>query len=142
MPILDSQIEVFRLCVRINRLRYQIVRDYRMTSTPKLQSLAKEMAMMESGLEDGAGQLLTKIQAVNTRGLAALAKGHQKVDAKASLVTEIEGFVTALEGSNGGDPLDDSSATSAASATVAPASVAPATTAAPEQLTVNGVSKS
>jgi hypothetical protein len=137
--LLESQIEVFRLCVRINRLRYEIVRNYRMTSTPKLQGLAKALAMMESGLEDGAGKLMTKIEEVNNRGLAALAKGHVKVDSKAGLVTEIEGFVAALEGSNGGDPLGDSSATSAASVTSAETAVAPP---APEQLTVNGVSTS
>jgi hypothetical protein len=125
--MLDAEIECFRLCVRINRLRYQIVRDYRMTSTPKLQGLAKAMKMLESDLEDGAGKLLAKIEAVNDRGLIAIAKGHVKVDAKAGLVAEIESFVTALEGSNGGDPLEDSSNTSDQSQ--------------PEQLTVNGVSK-
>jgi hypothetical protein len=124
--MLDAEIEVFRLCVRINRLRYQIVRDCRMTSMPKLQGLAKAMKMLESDLEDGAGKLMAKVEAVGSRGIAALAKGHQKVDAHAGVVGEIESFVTALEGSNGGDPLDGSSDTSGQSQ--------------PEKLTVNGVS--
>jgi hypothetical protein len=134
----ECEIEVFRLCVRINRLRYQIVRDYRMTSTPKLQGLAKAMAMLESGLEDGAGKLLSKIESVNSRGLAALAKGHVKVDSKAGLVAEIESFVTALEGSNGGDPLDNSSDTSDKLAVAAVASTEPAATAEVQHLTING----
>ncbi|SHJ70275.1 hypothetical protein SAMN05444159_1269 [Bradyrhizobium lablabi] len=98
-----------------------------MTTTPKLQSLAKAMAMLEHDLEDGAGRLLTKIEAVGARGVAAITKGHQKVDGKAAIVGEIESYVAALEGSNGGDPLDDSSTTSAQSQ--------------PEQLTVHGVSQ-
>lgn len=108
-----------------------------MTSTPKLQSLAKAMKMLESDLEDGAGKLLSKVEALGTRGLAALAKGNAKMDAHAGVVGEIESYVTALEGSNGGDPLDDSSTTSAQSV----ATPALDTAAQPEQLTVNGVSK-
>lgn len=129
MAILDSQIEVFRLCVRINRLRYEIVRNYRMTTTPKLQGLAKAMKMLESDLELGAGKLLAKVEAVGARGIAAIAKGNQKIDAHAGVVGEIEQYVTALEGANGGDPLDDSSNTSDQSQPK------------PEELTVNGVSK-
>jgi hypothetical protein len=78
-------------------------------ATPKLQGLAEAMRKLEHGLEAGAGKLLAKIQTVDSRGHAAIAKGHQKVDGKAALVAEIESFVTALEGANGGDPLDDSS---------------------------------
>lgn len=101
--------------------------------------------MFEHNMEDGAGKLMNKIEAVEARGLAALAKGDVKVDAKATLVGEIEKYVTALEGANGGDPLDDSSATSDASAPPAasPPTVqaeAPAAAVAPEKLTVHGVS--
>lgn len=99
-----------------------------MTSTPKLQGLAKAMKMLEHDLEEGAGKLLAKVEAVGTRGVAALAKGNAKLDAHAGVVGEIEEYVTALEGANGGDPLDDSSNTSDG--------------AKPEELTVNGVSKS
>lgn len=116
-----------------------------MTGTPKLQGLAKRLAMFEHNMEDGAGKLITKIDAVEARGLAALAKSDVKINAKATLVGEIEQYVTALEGANGGDPLDDSSDTSGASAPPAAvgASVAsPAETVAvaPEKLTVHGVS--
>lgn len=82
-------------------------------ATPKLQGLAKRMAMLEHNMEDGAGKLLDKIEAVETRGVAALAKGHTKIDGIGSRVAEVESFVTALEGANGGDPLDDSSESSA-----------------------------
>lgn len=81
-------------------------------ATPKLQGLAKAMAMLEHNLEDGACKLLTKIESVEARGVAAITKGHKKIDGKAALVDEIESYVTALEGSNGGDPLDDSSESS------------------------------
>lgn len=91
-------------------------------ATPKLQGLAKAMAMLEHDMEDGAGKLLAKIEAVGARGVAALSKAHQKIDGKATIVDEIESYVTALEGSNGGDPLDGSSVTSDPSA----ASAAPA----------------
>ncbi|MET4802500.1 hypothetical protein [Bradyrhizobium sp. LB11.1] len=76
-------------------------------ATPKLQGLAKAMAMLEHNLEDGASILLSKVEAVEARGEAALAKGHAKIDGKAAIVDEIETFVTALEGANGGEPLDE-----------------------------------
>jgi hypothetical protein len=114
------------------RLRLDILQKYPhllgndFMATPKLQGLAEAMKKLEHGLEDGAGKLLAKIETVGARGHAAIAKGHEKIDGKAAMVAEIETFVTALEGANGGDPLDDSSTKSDQS---------------PEQLTVNGVSK-
>jgi hypothetical protein len=85
-------------------------------ATPKLQGLAKAMAMLEHNMEDSAGKLLAKIEAVGSRGEAAMAKGHTKIDGIGSRVAEVESFVTALEGANGGDPLDDSSDTPDATA--------------------------
>jgi hypothetical protein len=92
-------------------------------ATPKLQGLAKAMAMLEHNMEDGAGKLLAKIESVGSRGEAALTKGNTKIDGIGSRVAEVESFVTALEGANGGDPLDDSSAPSVVTdaATVPPA---------------------
>jgi hypothetical protein len=83
--------------------------------TPKLQSLTKAMAMLEHNLEADAEKLLTKVVAVGERGKAAFVKSHAKVDGIGSRVDEVEKYVAALEGSNGGDPLDDSSASSEAS---------------------------
>lgn len=80
-----------------------------MTTTPKLQGLAKAMKMLESDLEHGAGKLLEKVEAVGARGKAAIAKGHDKIDSKASIVGEIESYVAELEGANGGPTLGDSS---------------------------------
>jgi hypothetical protein len=102
-----------------------------MTKTPFLQGLTKAFDMMEHDLEEGAKDLTTKISSVGSRGKAAFVKGQQRIDGVVSKVAEVEKFVTALEGSNGGDPLDNSSTTSEAS-----------TGTPPEQLTVNGVSKS
>jgi hypothetical protein len=124
-------------------------------ATPNLQSLTKAMDMLEHDLETDAGALLTKVQAVRTRGKTAIGKGHVRIDGVAGRVADVEKFVTALEGSNGGDPLDSSSTSSEVQgqpatpgvATADPAaapSPAPGATADPataEQLTVNGVSK-
>lgn len=89
-------------------------------ATPKLQGLAKAMAMLEHTMEDGAGKLLAKIESVGARGEAALSKGHTKIDGIAGRVAEVEEFVTALEGSNGGGPLDDSAGTSATTGATPP----------------------
>ena len=133
MAILDSQIEVFRLCVRINRLRYQIVRDYRMT--PNVKGLGAALAKLKHDLDLQASSALDELSSLGQRANIVMQKAKQKIaDTKAS-VEEIEAFV-ADEGSNGGPTLNDSSATSVASV----ASVATATAAEPEKLTVNGVS--
>lgn len=89
-------------------------------ATPKLQGLAKAMAMLEHNMEDGAGKLLAKIEAVGDRGEAALAKGHTKIDGISGRVAEVEEFVTALEGANGGDPLDDYASTSGGAQSATP----------------------
>lgn len=83
-----------------------------MTTTPKLQGLAKAMKMLESDLEDDSGKLMKKVADLGARGKAAIAKADQKLDAKAAILDEIETYVKDLEGSNGGDPLDGSSNTS------------------------------
>lgn len=103
-------------------------------ATPKLQGLAKAMAMLEHNMEDGAGKLLAKIEAVGARGEAALTSGHTKIDGIGSRVAEVESFVTALEGANGGDPLDDSSVPSAVTE---PAVVAPTVPPADRTVTAN-----
>lgn len=90
-------------------------------ATPKLQGLAKAMAMLEHNMEAGAAKLLTRIESVGNRGEAAFAKGSDKIDGIASRVAEVESFVTALEGTNGG-PLDDSSTQSANTGTATGAS--------------------
>lgn len=81
-------------------------------ATPNLQGLTKAMDLLEHELETDAGALLTKVQAIGERGKAAIGKGHQRIDGVETRVSEVEKFVTAIEGSNGGDPLDGSSTTS------------------------------
>lgn len=114
--------------------------------TPKLQGLAEAMKKLEHELEDGAGKVMARVEALGPRGQAALAKSHERLDAKAAIVGEIEGFVTTLEGANGGDPLDDSSDTSEVKKkpeTIIITSDHVGTVDSvikPEQLTVNGVS--
>jgi hypothetical protein len=149
------------------RLRLTIAEKYphlletEIMATPKLQGLTKAIDQLEHDLEFGAGKLLDKITSVGNRGADAFVKGHAKVDGIAGRVAEIETFVAAVEKStNGGDPLDGSSNSSeppvapkppetpaGAGQAVAPVTPdqppAPAPVAAqPEELTVNGVSKS
>lgn len=83
-------------------------------ATPFLQGLTKAMDMLEHDLETDAKGLMTKIQDVGPRGKAAIAKGHARIDEVAGRVAEVEKFVTAIEGSNGGRPLTDSSGSSVA----------------------------
>lgn len=78
-------------------------------ATPFLQGLTKAMDMLEHGLESDAKGLMTKILSVGERGKAAMVKGHARIDGVASRIAEVDEFVTAIEGSNGGDPLDSSS---------------------------------
>jgi hypothetical protein len=108
---LTALIAIAHLKLRLERLQRHP--GLIVMATPKLQGLAKAMAMLEHNMEDGAGKLLAKIEAVGQRGEDAIAKGHTKIDGIGSRVAEVESFVTALEGANGGDPLDDSSGPSA-----------------------------
>jgi hypothetical protein len=132
--------------LRLRRILVAIERNPKLLeedkmATPFLQGLTKAMDMLEHDLETGAKGLHIKIASVGDRGKAALTKGHQKMDAVAGRISEVEKFVTDLEGSNGGDPLDDSLDTSEVKPPAEPP--APALEQAkPEELTVNGVSKS
>jgi hypothetical protein len=121
MPVTQNDLDWF--AARLSIAVYDTNQEYRKSNmaTPKLQGLAEAMKKLEHDLEDGAGKLMVKVDALGPRGQAALAKGHQKVDSKAALIGEIETFVTALEGANGGDPLDDSSNTSDQSKPTEPA---------------------
>jgi hypothetical protein len=96
--------------------------------TPKLAGLSNALAMLQHGLEDQASKLLDRVNAVNIRTAAAMAKANAQMAATEQAAADIEAFANSLEGSNGGPTLGDSSVTSAQSQ--------------PEQLTVHGVSKS
>lgn len=96
--------------------------------TPKLAGLSGALAILQHSLEDQAGKLLDRVNAVNVRTAAAMAKANTQMAATEQAAADIEAFANSLEGSNGGPTLSDSSATSAQS----PAS--------PEHLTTNGVS--
>lgn len=112
MDCLTAFVTIANLKVRLEMLQLKLkhnpsfLKDIEM-ATPKLQGLAKALAMLEHSVEDGAEKLLKKIESVGDRSEAAFAKGVTKVDGIASRVAEVESFVTALEGANGGEPLDD-----------------------------------
>jgi hypothetical protein len=95
--------------------------------TPKLAGLSTALATLQHGLEDQAAKLLDRVNAVNVRTAAAMAKANAQMAATEQAAADIEAFANSLEGSNGGPSLSDSSATSGQSQ------------AAPEHLTVNGV---
>lgn len=124
-----------QLKLRIERLSRhpELWRNDKM-ATPFLQGLTKAMDMLEHDLEEDAKGLTTKIQSVGARGKAAFAKGHARVDGVASRVAEVDKFVTAIEGSNGGEALGNSSGSSAEESSQKSEEK-------PEELTVNGVSK-
>lgn len=104
-------------------------------ATPFLQGLTKKMDMLEHDLERDAQGLSTKIDSVGARGKAAMAKGHARMDGVASRIDEVDKFVSEIEGSNGGDPLDGSSDSSGSLEKQDQSGEQQ-----PEHLTVNGVS--
>jgi hypothetical protein len=132
MQILDSQIEVFRLCVRINRLRYQIVRDYRMT--PSFKGLGSALAKLKHDLDLQSGPLMADIESLATEAPALLKQATQEVAKTKQAVSDIKDFVSGLL-SNGAPTSTDSSDTSAASvaatATVVDSAASAATVAEP-----------
>lgn len=97
--------------------------------TPKLAGLTSAMAKLRHTVETEADKLTARIEGANTHSAAAFQKAHVVLDSTEKDVSEIEEFIASLAGSNGAPvgPLDASSVPSAAQ---------------PEQLTVNGVSKS
>lgn len=99
--------------------------------TPKLAGLSTALATLQHSLEDQAAKLLDRVNAVNVRTAAAMAKANSQMAATEQAAADIEAFANSLEGSNGGPPLGDSSGTSDQSQSAA---------AQPDHLTVNGVS--
>lgn len=110
-------------------------------ATPYLQGLTKAMDMLEHDLKEGAKGLMTKIESISSRGKSAMAKGHTRLDGVASRVAEVDKFVTAIEGSNGGETLGNSSGSSGEQASQQQPDASGEASAKPEELTVNGVSK-
>lgn len=78
-------------------------------ATPFLQGLTKAMDMLEHNLEEDAKGLMKKIESVGDRGKEAMTKAHARMDGVASRIAEVDKFVTAIEGSNGGEALGNSS---------------------------------
>lgn len=116
MDRLTAFVAIAHLKLRLDLLlKYPHLLEKKKMPTPNLQGLTKAMDMLEHDLETDAGGLMNKIQQVGVRGKAAIAKGHVRVDGVASRVGQVEKFVTAIEGSNGGDPLDGSSNSSGTS---------------------------
>jgi len=117
MDQLTAFVTVARRRLRLRRILMAIERNPKILEndkmpTPFLQGLTKAMDMLEHDLETDAKGLMTKIESVGQRGKAAIAKGHSRIDGVASRVAEVDKFVTAIEGSNGGDPLEGSSGSS------------------------------
>lgn len=97
--------------------------------TPKLRGALQALEMLKHDAESDADEIVARIGDLQTRRKAAKAKTHGALDQTANSLGDIEEFVGALEGSNGGPPLEGSSESSVDSGS-----------AAPEKLTTNGVS--
>jgi hypothetical protein len=77
-------------------------------ATPILQGLGMGLSRLEHSLETAAAPLADRIAKLEPRGLDAIAGAHKRMDAIDSRVKEVESFIEAI-GSNGGDPLPESS---------------------------------
>ena len=106
--------------------------------TPTFKGLGSALAKLKHDLDLQAQPLMADIESLASEAPELLKQAVSEVAKTKQAVTDIKDFVSGLIGSNGGPTLTDSSATSGAPA--APA--APETTAAPDELTVHGVSKS
>lgn len=97
--------------------------------TPKLRALSSAMAKLKHDVEFEADKLSARVENVSDASKSAFAKSHQILDATKRDVEEIEEFIESMIGSNGAPgPLGDSSESSEQVK--------------PEELTINGVSKS
>jgi len=152
MDQLTAFVTVARRRLRLRRLLMAVERNPQLLerdemATPFLQGLTKAMDMLEHDLEEDAKGLMTKISDVGRRGKAAMKKGHERMDGVASRIAEVDKFVTAIEGSNGGEALGNSSDSSKEESSQQPAPPAEPPPQGeqlpqgePEKLTVNGVS--
>lgn len=95
--------------------------------TPNFKGFGAALAKFKHDLDMQSVDAMSEMSSLGSRASAAMGKVKAKVAETRLAVEEIEAFV-ADEGSNGGPTLSDSSATSDQSH--------------PEQLTVNGISKS
>lgn len=98
--------------------------------TPKLQGALQALEMLKHDADNDADEIVARVADLQTRRKAAKNKTHGALDKTANSLGDIEEFVSALEGSNGGPPLQESADSSASSGQ----------TSEPEKLTTNGVS--
>lgn len=114
--------------------------------TPTFKGLGAALSKLKHDLDLQAQPLMADIEILASTAPDLLKQAVQEVAKTKQAVTDIKDFVAGLIGSNGGPTLTDSSDTSGESAAPVAATAAPASDAtiapAPEQLTVNGVSKS
>ncbi|MES5483577.1 hypothetical protein QMZ05_12535 [Bradyrhizobium sp. INPA03-11B] len=123
--------------LRLRRLLVAIERNpsilEEISMTPNVKGLGSALAKLKHDLDLQAGSALTELSQLGERANAAMTRAKQKIAETRASVEEIEAFVAEQEGSNGGPSLETSSSSSAAPG------AQPA--AAPEHLSVNGVSQ-
>ena len=127
--------------LRLRRMLMAIERDPGLLerdemATPFLQGLTKAMDMLEHNLEEDAKGLMKKIESVGERGKDAMRKGHARMDGVADCIAEVDRFVSAVERSNGGEALGNSSDSFKGESSESQEQ----SRGEPEKLTVNGVS--
>ncbi len=134
MDRLTALVAIAHLKLRLNIIqRNPQLLDTAMT--PKLQGVLQSFNMLKHSLEADADEMAKRIQTADQRRQALKQSGHAALGRVDADMKDIEDFLGAMEGSNGA-PLEVSSGSSAASS-----AASPDVAAAPERLTVNGVSQ-
>lgn len=81
--------------------------------TPTFKGLGSSLAKLKHNLDLQAGPLMADIESLASEAPDLLKQAATEVAKTKQAVADIKDFVAGLVGSNGGDPLDDSSAPSA-----------------------------
>jgi hypothetical protein len=101
------------LQLRIETIRRhpELLKDINMT--PTFKGLGSALVKLKHDLDLQAGPLMADIESLASDSPALLKQAAAEVAKTKQAVADIKDFVAGLVGSNGGDPLDDSSAPSA-----------------------------
>lgn len=121
------------------RLRLDILKRHphllESAMTPKLQGVLQSFSLLKHNVEADAEKLANRVQTADSKRKQLFAGAHDTLGKLDSDMKDIEDFLGAIEGSNGG-PLESSQASSVDAGATSQDQPQP------ERLTVNGVSQS
>ncbi len=100
--------DIYKLEIIIQLCRIQVQREREKLMLPAVRGLASSLAKLKSAVEDDAKRLQSRIDTAAVRADRAFQGSHGALDALEGGVKEVEDFISGLERSNGGDPLDSS----------------------------------